>query len=210
MGVSNQKIIGDIIQKLRSIDDQWESYVLNEDKNGDNKLISQIQFLYDMLHQELKEADEEEVREFLIRQKLKKETVDTMLLRTEGLLQFYRAFSFLRELESEDPTALKGILSGIYQKHILRFEPGYLRYIAGGKYDEEVLENIAHRIDFLTNYYVCRSFTMQGMLNDLKDETGLSDDNCEYWADLIDRNYQILKMNYIMDELRELRKKVEL
>lgn len=36
------------------------------------------------------------------------------------------------------------------------------------------------------------------------DETGLGEETCEYWADLIDRNYLLLKLNYITVELEKL------
>lgn len=133
-----------------------------------------------------------------------------MIGKARHSLEFYRAFSFLRELERKDQTELKGLLSCLYQKYIVRYEPGYLRYISDGKYDEDIVEDVANRIEYLSNYYVGRSYTMQGMLRDLQDETGLSKENCEYWADLIDRNYHDLKMNCILDELREIRKKVKL
>ena len=57
----------------------------------------------------------------------------------------------------------------------------------------------------VTDYYVSRSYTKKGIVRDLIDESGLSEESCEYWADLIDQNYLLLKLNYITEELGKIR-----
>lgn len=209
MEMQNEKRISEILQKLWADDGQWEAFVLDEEKEGEEEVIEKIRRLLRMLRQELKEGDEEEIREYLGREKLRKETIDKLVEKAKGMLQLYEEFRFLRELERKDDTALKGLLSAAYQKYIVRFEPGYLNHMAAEKYDEEKLLDIVRDMDILTDYYISRSYTRQGMMRDLQDETGLSWENCEYWAELIDGNYQALKMNYIVEELREIRKMVE-
>ena len=125
------------------------------------------------------------------------------------MLQFYSGFSLLRELETKDEITLKGLLAIIYQKYIVRYEPGYVQRMEVGKYSEEELMGIVSRITYLTDYYIVRSYTVKGMVDDLRDETGLSRENCEYWADLIEQNYQMLKMNYILEQMGRIENRIE-
>ena len=114
----------------------------------------------------------------------------------------------LRELEDRSDESVRGLLSTIYNKYIVRFEPGYLNNFANKKYDEEVLGNLVACITYLTDYYIARSYTMQGIIKDLEDESGLSQENCEYWGELIEQNYSMLKMNYIVSELGKIKKRL--
>ena len=162
--------------------------------------------LINALRQEMKEKEADEVKKYLRQMQLREETVEILIKRAENILRLYREFSVLRELENRDAAALRGMLSIIYQKYIVRFEPKYITHMATEKYNEEVLINVANRIGNLTDFYVSRSYTVQGMVKDLRDETGLSQVNCEYWADLIEQNYLALKLNYIIEELNGIKR----
>lgn len=206
MEMQNGKKITELIQRLRTSGTQWEDLVLDEDKAGDNETVLYIQRLIRALRQELKEGDEKEIRAYLQKEQLQQSIIDAVIGRANGMLDFYRAFSLLRELENKNADALKGWLSAIYQKYIIRYEPGYLNRMAIGKYDMDQLTDIADRMNYLTEYYVSRSYNLPGMMRDLQDETGLSPDCCEYWAEIIDQNYHTLKMNFILEELKEIRR----
>lgn len=185
---------------------QWEELVLDEDKEGEDEISEQIQQLYRILRQELKEGDKDEVCIYLQKEKLQQKVIDALIRRAQGMLSFYKAFSFLRNLEKRNEDALKGMLASVYQKYIVRYEPGYLNQMVNEKYDKERLTDVVNRINYLTEFYVSRSYNVFGMMRDLQDETGLSWESCEYWAELIDQNYQVLKMNYILEELKEIRR----
>ncbi|RKI39070.1 hypothetical protein D7V86_17590 [bacterium D16-51] len=197
--------ISDLIQKLWSIDKKWELFVTNEEQENSNEEINKLIYhLVRILRQELKAGDREEVQKYLQREKLKKETVEILVNEALELLRFYMGFSFLRELEAKDEMTFKGLLAVIYEKYIVRYEPGYVQSIEIGKCNGEELMDIVSRITYLTDYYIARSYTAKGIIEDLQDETGLSEDNCAYWADLIDQNYQLLKMDYILEQLKRI------
>lgn len=197
--------ISDLIQKLWSIDKEWEVFVMRkEQKNSNEEINKLINYLVRTLRQELKVGDREEIQEYLQKEKIKKETAEILLAEALELLQFYIGFSFLRELEAKDELMLKGLLSVIYQKYIVRYEPGYVKSIEIGKGNGEELMEVVSRITYLTDYYIARSYTVKGIMEDLQDETGLSEDNCAYWANLIDQNYQLLKMDYILEQLKRI------
>lgn len=206
MAIQNGKKISELIQKLQTSGIQWEELVLDEDREGDDEVNEYIRRLYKALRQELKEGDEEEISRYLQKEQLQQKTIDTLIKRAKDMLGFYRAFSLLRDLEDKNEDALKGWLSAIYQKYIIRYEPGYLYRMEAGKYDMDYLADVADRINYLTDYYVSRSYNMPSMTRDLQDETGLSLDSCTYWAEIIEQNYQTLKMNYILEELKEIRR----
>lgn len=195
-----------MIQKLRTTGTQWEELVFDKDREGDEEIIVSIQRLVKILRQELKEGDEEEVRRYLQKEQLQQDTIDALVSQAEEMLSFYKAFALFRELENKDVEVLRGWLSAIYQKYIIRYEPGYLNRMAIGKFDLNQVNDIADRMYYLTDYYVSRSYNLSGMARDLQDETGLSAEICMYWAEIIDQNYQTLKMNFILEELKEFRK----
>ena len=161
-----------------------------------------------MLRQELKAEEPETVREYLRLLKVRNETAEKLIKTAKSMLQIYMEFSLLRELEDRSDESVRGLLSTIYNKYIVRFEPGYLNNFANKKYDEDVLGNLVACITYLTDYYIARSYTMQGIIKDLEDESGLSQENCEYWGELIEQNYSMLKMNYIVSELGKIKKRL--
>ena len=199
--------ISELIQDLQSIDEQWETVFLNEEKR-EKQTEEKLDRLLNVLRQELKAEEPETVREYLRLLKVRNETAEKLIKTAKSMLQIYMEFSLLRELEDRSDESVRGLLSTIYNKYIVRFEPGYLNNFANKKYDEEVLGNLVACITYLTDYYIARSYTMQGIIKDLEDESGLSQENCEYWGELIEQNYSMLKMNYIVSELGKIKKRL--
>lgn len=208
--MQNGDRISELIQKLWLTDRKWEIFVLSEEKADDNEEVKKlINYLVRVLRKELKTGDRTEIKEYLQEERLKRETAEKLIDNALEMLQFYSGFSLLRELETKDEITLKGLLAIIYQKYIVRYEPGYVQRMEVGKYSEEELMGIVSRITYLTDYYIVRSYTVKGMVDDLRDETGLSRENCEYWADLIEQNYQMLKMNYILEQMGRIENRIE-
>ncbi len=199
--------ISELIQDLQSIDEQWETVFLNEEKR-EKETEEKLDRLLNVLRQELKAEEPETVREYLRLLKVRNETAEKLIKTAKSMLQIYMEFSLLRELEDRSDESVRGLLSTIYNKYIVRFEPGYLNNFANKKYDEDVLGNLVACITYLTDYYIARSYTMQGIIKDLEDESGLSQENCEYWGELIEQNYSMLKMNYIVSELGKIKKRL--
>mgnify|MGYP001026099149 CR=1 FL=1 len=199
--------ISELIQDLQSIDEQWETVFLNEEKR-EKETEEKLDRLLNVLRQELKAEEPETVREYLRLLKVRNETAEKLIKTAKSMLQIYMEFSLLRELEDRSDESVRGLLSTIYNKYIVRFEQGYLNNFANKKYDEEVLGNLVACITYLTDYYIARSYTMQGIIKDLEDESGLSQENCEYWGELIEQNYSMLKMNYIVSELGKIKKRL--
>lgn len=203
--MQNGKKISELIQNLKSGDEQWESYILDAKKEIPKELRAYMNQLVDALREAFKEEKEEAVQ-YLKDELSGEEAAERLSETVEKTLRFYRSFSLIRKLEKQEPAVVKGLISAIYQKYIVRWERGWLKELAAERYQEEELSELARRMDYLTDYYVARAYTRQAMVMDLRYETGLSVENCEYWAELIDQNYLMLKMNYIVEELNKIKK----
>lgn len=204
--MKNTKRIGDLLQILQSIDDQWEIKFLDEQQETEEELNRKISQLLGILRQELKTEEPEAVQEVLQSMGIKEAPAVKLIEKGMEMLWFYQKLSVLRELEDKDDKALKGLLSTVYNMSVVRFEPGYLDRLANEKYGKETLLDVSACVANLTDYYVARSYTRRGIVKDLEDESGLSSENCEYWAELIEQNFLVLKMNYIISELQEMKK----
>ena len=209
MQTQSGKQISEVISKLRSMDEQWEAYVLGIKKDPPEELYMQMGQLFQILREELKKREPDQVEEELRETQASEELVQKLMEETGKTLRFYMHLAPLRKLENRDKTALKGLLTAIYQKYIVRLERGYLRQLHLEECTNEELYEIARYMDSMTDFYVSRGYTRQGIIQDLQDETGLSMDACGYWADLIEQNYMLLKLNYIVEELEDIKKKLK-
>lgn len=189
------------IQKLRAIDKQWEESLWDDGPETTDEVSGLIDCLFTAVRQELKTDSEKNVRTLLLAEKMSEESADRFISEIQETLEFYVGFSFLRDLEKTDELELRGLLLTIYQKYIVRFEPGYLNYLMDTKYNGEKLVRVADQMKYLTDYYISKSYSVQGIIRDLQDETGLVQENCVYWANMIEQNYMALKMDYLIREL---------
>lgn len=192
------------LQILGGIDANWELILLEEEGAANDEVQKKIRLLVTLLRQELKTVDETEIRNYLSEEGIGKEAVDKLLGDAREMLQLYTGFAALREWEAKSSIELKGILDVIYQKYIVRYEPGCLEQLKNEVCDRERLRKLAEQMDYLTDYYVSRSYTRKKIVQDLQDETGLLEENCEYWADLIEKDYMALKMNYIVNNIERI------
>lgn len=199
--MENGNLISETVQKLQSIDEQWEMYLLDDGAEVEEEVSGLMDRLFTAVRQELKTDSEANVRTRLLAEQMSEKTIDRFIEEIQETLEFYAGFSFLRDLEETDELELKGLLLTIYQKYIIRFEPGYLNYLINTKYSGEELTRVANQMKYLTDYYISKSYSVQGIIRDLQDETGLAQQNCVYWADIIEQNYMILKMDYLIREL---------
>lgn len=205
MAVQNGKQISAVLQQLRQADEIWERYVFRQDGDIPGKIEMLLGWLMNLLRDEMKTETPDAVSEYLTAEDVESEAAAQLVSKVQNSLQFYFSFSVLRKLEEKDKTALQGLLTAVYERYIVRFERGYLHQIRPKECSKDEWNEIADRMDYLTDYYVSRSFTRKGIADDLLDETGLQKETCGYWADLIDRNYLLLKLNHITQELGKLR-----
>ena len=187
--MENGKTISKTMQKLQEVDKEWELHLLDGGAEMGDEVSELVDRLFTAVRQELK-------------------TADKFIRDIQETLEFYSGFSFLRDIEENNELELRGLLSIIFQKYIIRFEPGYMNRLINTTYDGKELIRVANQMKYLTDYYISRSYSVQGIIRDLQDETGLMEENCAYWADMIEQNYRGLKMDYLIRELERANESV--
>lgn len=160
--------------------------------------------LFNLLRAELKTEDAGQVSEYLQEKGVSAETAEGIVKQVQNSLQFYFSCSVFRKMEEQDQSMVLGLLMSIFEKYVVRFEPGYIRRMRPELCSVQEWDELVDGIDGFTNYYVSRSYTRNGIIVDLMDESGLRMETCEYWAELIEKNYLLLKLNYITEELKEI------
>lgn len=129
---------------------------------------------------------------------------------TENTLIFYRNLEGLRRENLETQERIKIFLDDVFQNHILRFDPEIAqRYEEYHLSSEEEAENAIQSIGSLTEYYVRRLYATYYIIDDFKDETGFSDDLCKYYAGLLDKHFQEIKLNILMQDMESLQSNLE-
>jgi hypothetical protein len=103
---------------------------------------------------------------------------------------------------SKDPEAVMELFKDIFLNYVLRFDPNITRryQIKDG---ENAFEGILHAFDNLTDYYVKRLYVQEAVERDFCEETGLSKECGELYANLYEEHFQELKWNLILYGLGE-------
>ncbi|MCI8994384.1 MAG: hypothetical protein HFI31_02895 [Lachnospiraceae bacterium] len=208
MEQQNGNLIRDLVSKLHSTDKYWELYVLEENRERSENIGSLLNRLLQSLRNVWKQEGRERGKKELKKAGVTEKACEALMEETERTLRFYIQFEPLRDLDSRDRVALKGLILSIYQKYIVRLEPGYIKMLNLEGIRSEELQEIARYMDYMTDFYVSRSYTRWGIIRDLLDESGLSEEICDYWAELIEQNYMQLKMNYIVESLESIKEKL--
>ena len=119
------------------------------------------------------------------------------------MLQPYLAFDFVRNWQEKDKNNCMTFLCFVFNKIILRFDlESSAAYCHDNGLPFRSFERAAKTLQALTNLYIEKHYTREAIFSDLQMMTGLCDDLCYYYADMIEANYQQLQLNYIIDRLK--------
>lgn len=120
-------------------------------------------------------------------------------------LVYYKALSPIRELSFLDEERAKAFLKDCFENYIIRLDYEVSeRYGFLEVYNEGNVKRMLSAIDRLTDYYVERLLIKKEVQKDFKEETGISDTVCSYYAELYEDNFQELKLNMILNKLNNL------
>lgn len=116
-------------------------------------------------------------------------------------MKLFDGFKALRDLEHEDLFKAKYCIDLIWNSYVIRFDP-YLNIPSQSPIsNEEDYVSVARCLDSFADMCVVRQLSASAIYKELKDETRLSDDICHYITDRIDKDFEKIKMNYIIDKL---------
>lgn len=199
--------IKDIIEQILENDSQWTEYKSLEDIENEetqqliNNLVAQVRCF-------IKQNDREEleqIKNIIINQEMYQIIIEI----SEFTLRHYRAWKIVRMLEENNEELMQILLQNIMDKYVLRVEYDFQRTYATYeiKEQDEFMELLVS-YDTMVSYYIQRHFGKKTIIQDIIEETDISSETAELFADLMERNYRELQINEILDGLqkRESRK----
>lgn len=191
-------------EQITEIDSDWGQTIRREQgKNTtpDNKdLITAFNELFSAAREAYKQDGEK--TENILRKYLSENDL-WFLEDVKSSLKIFFTVSELRELQNTDEEKAKRVIQYLFDNVVVYFDRQF-----ANSYDEfgfqtlKSFYNTARILDGLTEYYVLRHMSAGAIIRDLESETGFREGVCEYFADKVRDNYQILQMNILMDMMQ--------
>lgn len=189
------------LEDLNSLDQNWLQTVAEEKKN-ENKpstpdLVKNYNQLWDILRESYKRNASETIKIF--KAYVGENNGDWMLDEIEDSLKIYYSLEHLRQNQTEK---VKEVIDYFFENAILYYDPQFVNNYQQFQYEEKSeFWNTAKALDGLIDYYIKHHYTTKAIIKDLEIETGMSIDSCIYIGRIIEKNYQTLQLNCIIDSL---------
>lgn len=193
------KHLKEIIMKLNDQNPEWTMQnSLDSLFEGDNSDL--FDELFDNIKKLIWSGREEEVTEYL-----SKEIKNEIFLK--DLLQFityitmpYRAYDFVRSLDNE--SMMQIIIANVFDKGIIRVDFKFLYdYKKYGFRTREELECLVKGTKMICDFGISKHYSKDMIKEEVLMETRISESGADYFADLYEKNYNQLQMNYIIEQL---------
>lgn len=199
--------IKELIDELNQQFAGWTDFLKDEfelSETSDHKIKSKIlELIFSIKEFCIKERKEPEeiiseiISENEVASILKKQVYTSMI--------YYRMLYPIQKLSYQDADLARITVKDIFENYILRLDYEiFERY----KYIDDNIENgsknMLSALDRLTNYYVEHLLTEKDVRRDFREETGIADDICTYYAQLYEQNFKELKLNLILNKLSVL------
>ena len=123
-----------------------------------------------------------------------------MLSAVDTKLQVFRDYQPLRKLAKEDRYKAQYCIDLIWSSYIIRFN-SHLEFDGNVPMDEENFKKVAIRLDRFADRCVSKLYHRESIVIELKEESYLPQDLCEYISDKIDGAFEQIKLNYIIYRL---------
>lgn len=118
----------------------------------------------------------------------------------EPYLRIFHALAPLRTVYEESPSKAENLIDQIWQQYVIRFNPRRKIERPNGVTDDDMstLEGV---LNSYAEYCVVRMLHYDAIIYRIKSEANLPDGLCAYIARKIDKDYQNLRLNYIVSQL---------
>lgn len=126
----------------------------------------------------------------------------------DAKLRVFRDYQPLRKLAKEDRYKAQYCIDLIWASYILRFN-SHMEFDSNVPMEEEDFKKAAVRLDRFTDRCVSKIYHRDTIIIELKEESYLPQDLCEYIADKIDTNFEKIKLNYIIYRFSVFEKTLE-
>lgn len=199
-----QEQIKTLLEQLDKEKPNWKEQLKSEDKDSissgmDEETRNLVAKLVIAFRQLFKERDTDDI-ELLSSYFDDKILIERIYAQVKQTLVYYNAFSVLREMEQTDLDLVTRFIEDVFYYCLLRVDMrAFNKY---SDYGENRIENVVWAFDNLTEYYIRRLFTQNTVQNDFQDETGLSETNSDFYADLYEKNFSELRLNTILNMIQ--------
>ena len=197
-----KKQIDTLTEKMPDWDERVFDFLSNneeENKSG-QKAIEELTIILDEVIKYAKQNDIpiDEVT-FLFKGKKSEKYIIAYI---QNYMDKYNDYKALRELEKSDQFMAKYCVDMIWSNYILRYDP-FEDFKSNIQIDNESFNAIAIQLDAFVDRCISQLLTERAMSKALMDDSGLSENLCRYIADLINNDFEKLKLNYIVSMINK-------
>lgn len=202
-------MFSEIRKQLSELDEkyiEWEDILLEQDRDSSeasdsSELTTDIENTFRSIVNKLcaiikdQNSEEDAIQQVFAERKIAPLAYKTI---SQQLIH-YNSFSYLRKAECDNPYNARLSFDLIWTQYILRmkkqdsFEPPF-------PMDEETYRILSTELDAFTDFCVSRQLHIDSIYEQLKDISRLSHDLCMYISQTIDRDFEKLKLNYLINQ----------
>ena len=196
-----------MIQKIKNQDSEWEEkikkYLSDEDNNTESELTEQFWEIMDSLCDAIRNGEgKKEAALDLFGQGLKDE-VNNLL---SNALRPYYGFEFIRKNELDNADELMNLIDSIWPQYIEKRNPAFKldRSRYSFQVTEEEIEEFVVTLSAIVDHCISTLLNYEGMIYIIRRQTGVSEEMSSYIARKIERNFEELRINFIIKRLAKL------
>lgn len=128
-----------------------------------------------------------------------KDYVKTIL---DRMMFGYNSLEPLRKMEKNDVLSLVGFVNDIFENCIIRYNIAFPEKYEEYKLEkEEQLNDIILTFRTLVRFYVIHRYTINSIISDFVEETGLNESVAKLVAETIEKNYNQMQMAVLLEQL---------
>lgn len=136
-----------------------------------------------------------------------KDLLDWLEKWVDNALKIYRGFEPIRTLAVKNKETVQNFLRAAFDNYVLRYDPQFVEKYCTYGLNRDKMIRVLQLLDSITDFYIASHMTRIAVREDFKEETGLNDELCDFYASLVDENYELLLMNYIAGNLANMQRK---
>lgn len=122
----------------------------------------------------------------------------------DDMLSAYYASASIRAMEKKQLEKAKECVGKIFHKGVLRFYPEIISEYKEYEFDSaEAFSNFLNAFGALCDFIVEQNFYYDSIVKALYNNMRLSKELCEYIAELIEKNFQTMKLTLILKKINE-------
>lgn len=188
------------LNELRAKDQNWDEHKELADIDLGEQDTS-VNYLFREVREFLKkqpESDLEILRQYVGNDALYESLAETV----KKSLWHFRAWEVVRNLEKNEGSRIQILFQNIMEKYVLRvdfeFQDTYGPYDIK---DVDIFHRLLQSYDVLVAFYIRQHFSKRAIIDDIMEETDIIKEDAEIFAEILERYYRELQINFIMDEL---------